>query len=292
MKFREMSRGAVLLAAAIGASAAYADGVCVKGYRDTTAAERQTMLAVMEAAKAALPGAPTGWIIGGYEELSPVGTICKDGENTPWAYSFSRTFNRTDDQAARDQALADAGAKMRAAQEARQPQIDALTARMQTLGAELGTASQKGDQARVDAINREFEKTSKQLEAIYAQTNDPALLESVAKATMQDRTMSIGIRVNPGAISNADMKKSQAPAGAHSAYRWTTSADGVSEGHALVLFGAWQPRAQGGVESQRRGTQSSAAAHAVAVRVAADPARLDSLLASIDFGAIAATLAR
>jgi hypothetical protein len=292
MTFERILRGAVLLAAAIGASAAYADGVCVKGYRDTTAAERQTMLAVMEAAKAALPGAPTGWIIGGYEELSPVGTICKDGENTPWAYSFSRTFNRTDDQAARDQALAHAGAKMRAAQEARQPQIDALTARMQTLGAELGTASQKGDQARVDAINREFEKTSKQLEAIYAQTNDPALLESVAKATMQDRTMSIGIRVNPGAISNADMKKSQAPAGAHSAYRWTTSADGVSEGHALVLFGAWQPRAQGGVESQRRGTQSSAAAHAVAVRVAADPARLDSLLASIDFGAIAATLAR
>ena len=292
MKFREMSRGAVLLAAAIGASAAYADGECVKGYRDTTAAERQTMLAVMEAAKAALPDAPTGWIIGGYEELSPIGTICKDGENTPWSYGFSRTFNRTDDQAARGQALAEAGVKVRAAQEARQPQIDALTARMQTLGAELATASQKGNQARVDAINRQLEKTSQQLEALYAQANDPALLESVAKATMQDRTMSIGIRVNPGAISNAEMKKSLAPTGAHSAYRWTTSADGVSEGHALVLFGAWQPRAPGGLVSQRRGTQSSAAAHAVAVRVAADPARLDSLLASIDFGAIAATLAR
>jgi len=292
MTFAQMLRAAFLLAAAIGASAAYADGVCVKGYRDTTAAERQTMLAVMEAAKAALPGAPTGWIIGGYEELSPVGTICKDGENTPWAYSFSRTFNRTDDQAARDQALAEAGAKVRAAQAARQPRLDALMARSQALGAELGTAAQKGDQTRVDAINREFEKTSKQLEAIYAQTNDPALLESVAKATMQDRTMSIGIAVNPGGISNAEMKKSQAPAGAHSAYRWTTSADGVSEGHALLLFGAWQPRAEGGVESQRRGTHSSSAAHAVAVTVAADPARLDSLLTSIDFGEIAATVAR
>src|SRR5512145_257245 len=125
-------RGALLLAAAIGASAAYGDGECVKGYRDTTAAERQTMLAVMKAAKAALPGAPEGWIIGGYEELSPIGSICKDGESTPWRYGFSRTFNRTDDQAARDQALADAGDKARAAQEARQPQMDALTARMQT----------------------------------------------------------------------------------------------------------------------------------------------------------------
>jgi len=292
MTFARLLRGALLLAAAIGASAAFADSECVKGYRDTTAAERQTMLAVMEAAKAALPDAPTGWIIGGYEDLSPIGTICKDAENTPWSYGFSRTFNRADDQAAREQALAEAGAKARAAQEARQPQIDALTARMQTLGAELGTAAQKGDQARVDAINRELEKTSKQLEAIYAQANDPALLESVAKATMQDRTMAIGISVNPGGISNAEMKKSQAPAGAHSAYRWTTSADGVSEGHAQVLFGAWHPRAQGGLVSQRRGTQPSSAAHAVAVTVVADPARLDSLLASIDFGAIAATVAR
>jgi hypothetical protein len=136
-----------------------------------------------------------------------------------------------------------------------------------------------------------MEKISKQYEAIAAEGNDPALLESVAKATMQDRTMSIDIRVNPGGISNSEMKKSQAPAEAHSAYRWTTSADGVSEGHALLLFGAWQPRGQGGVASQRRGTHSSSAAHAVAVTVAADPARLDSLLTSIDFGAIAATVA-
>ena len=292
MEFAPKLGAAFLLAAAMCASAAYADGVCVKGYRDTTAAERQTMLTVMETAKAALPVAPPGWVIGGYEELSPVGSICKDGENTPWSYGFSRTFNRTDDQAARDQAMADASAKVRAAQEARQPRIDALMARSQTLGAELGAAAQKGDQARVDAINREIEKISRQYAAIMAEGDDPAVLESIAKATMQDRTMSIGIRVNPGAISNADMKKSQAPAGAQSAYRWTTSADGVSEGHVLLLFGAWQPRAEGGVESQRRGTHSSSAAHAVAVTVVADPARLDSLLTSIDFGEIAATVAR
>ena len=291
MNSAQVLRATFLLAAAIGTSAAYADSVCVEGFRDTTAAERQTMLGVMETAKAALPTAPEGWVIGGYEELSAVGSICKDGENTPWSYGFSRTFNRTDDQAAREQALADAGAKIRAAQAARQPRLDALMARSQALGAELGTAAQQGDQARVDAINREMEKISRQYEAIAAEGNDPALLESVAKATMEDRTMSIDIRVNPGAISNSDMKKSQAPAGAHSAYRWTTSADGVSEGHAMLLFGAWQPRAQGGVVSQRRGTHSSSAAHAVAVTVAADPARLDSLLTSIDFDAIAATVA-
>ena len=290
MTCAKIVRGVFLLAAALGASAAYGDAECVRGFRDTTAAERQTMLGVMEAAKAALPGAPAGWIIGGYEELSPIGSICKDGENTPWAYSFSRTFNRTDDQAARDQALADAGAKARAAQAARQPRIDALMARMQTLSTELSTAAQKGDQARVDALNREMEAISKEFDAMAAE--DQPMIEDVAKATMEDRTMSIAIAVNPGAVSNGNMQKAAAPAGAHSAYRWSTSADGIKEGHAVVLLGAWQPRAEGGVASQRRGTNPSSAAHAVAVTVHADPARLDSLLDSIDFGAIAATVAR
>ena len=283
-------RGVFLLATALGTSTAHGDAVCVQGFRDTTAAERQTMLGVMEAAKAALPDAPAGWIIGGYEELSPIGSICKDGENTPWAYSFSRTFNRTDDQAARDQALADAGDKARAAQAARQPRTDALMARMQTLSAELSTAAQKGDQARVDALNREMEGISKEFDAMAAE--DQPMIADVAKATMGDRTMSIAIAVNPGVVSNSKMQKAAAPAGAHSAYRWSTSADGVKEGHAVVLLGAWQPSAEGGVASQRRGTSSSSAAHAVAVTVQADPARLDSLLDSIDFGAIAATVAR
>ena len=283
-------RGAFLLVAALGASAAHGDSECVGGFRDTTAAERQTMLGVMEAAKAALPQAPAGWAIGGYEELSPVGSLCRDFESTPWSYSFSRTFNRTDDLEARDQALADAGAKARAAQAARQPRTDALMARAQALGAELATAAQKRDQARIDAINREMEQISKEFETMAA--SDQPVVEDVADATMRDRTMSIGVAVNSGSVSNAGKGKAATPAGAHSAYRWTTSADGVSTGHALVLLGNWKPRAEGGLGMQRRGTSSSAAAHTVAVTVEADPARLDSLLSSIDFGAIAATVAR
>jgi hypothetical protein len=281
-----------LLAALLPVSAAYADGECVKGIRDTTPAERETMLGVMTAAKAALPGAPEGWIIGGYEELSPVGSICMDREITPWAYGFSRTFNRVDDAAERERELADLGAAARAAQQARQPRIDALMAEMQTLGEKLGAAAQSGDQVRVDAIQRDIDALSKQFETIMAEGNDQALVESVAATTMKDRIMSIGVSVNAGAVSNADMQSVEAPAGAQAAYRWTTTADGVETAHALMLFGAWQPRVQGGVESLRRGAASSAAAHALVVTVDADPARLESLLGSIDVGAIAATLAR
>ena len=292
MTYARSARGALLLVAIFGATAVQADSECVKGDRPTTTAERQAMLTAQQAAKAALPAAPTGWAIGGHEELSTRDSICRDYESTPWAYTLSRTFNRTDDQAERDQAMADAGARARAAQAARQPRIDALTARGEKLGAELGAAAQKGDQARIAAINREMEKLSKEMQAIYAGGEDQAIRESVAKATMQDRTMKVGVSINTGAYLDSGAKRATAPAGAHSAYRWTTTADGVSEAHALVLFGNWQPRDGGGLEAQRRGTASPAAAHAIAVRVDADPSRIASLMGSIDFGALAAIVAR
>ena len=118
------------------------------------------------------------------------------------------------------------------------------------------------------------------------------VVADVAAATMKDRSMTIGVAVNQAAISSGEIESTTAPAGGHSAYRWTSSADGVETAHRRVLFGAWQPRAEGGVQSGRRGTASSAAAHAVAVTASADPARIDSLLDSIDFDVIAATLAR
>ncbi len=292
MTYARSARGALLLAAVFGATAVQADSECVKGDRPTTAAERQAMLTAQQAAKAALPAAPTGWAIGGYEELSTRDSICRDYEGTPWASNLSRTFNRTDDQAARDQAMADAGTRARAAQAARQPRIDALMAQGEKLGAELGAAAQKGDQARIAAINREMAELSKEMEALYAGGEDQAIRESVAKATTQDRTMKVAVSINSGAYPGSGAKRATAPAGAHSAYRWTTTADGVSEAHALVLFGNWQPRDGGGFEVQRRGTASPAAAHAIAVRVDADPSRIDSLMGSIDFGALAAIVAR
>ena len=99
---------------------------CVRGERDTTAAERQTMTNNLENALAALPAAPEGWIVGGYEGISVTQRLCLDYEDRPWAYSISRTYNRADDVESREQVQADAGAALRASMEARQPRIDEM----------------------------------------------------------------------------------------------------------------------------------------------------------------------
>src|SRR5262245_23534619 len=91
-----------LLAISLAASSAFADGVCEKGFRDTTESERATMTRVLEAIKAALPQPPEGWVIGGYEDIDVVGNICMDAEATPWAYDYTRIYNRVDDAEQRD----------------------------------------------------------------------------------------------------------------------------------------------------------------------------------------------
>jgi hypothetical protein len=79
----------VLAAAAVScASIARGDGPCNAGFRDSTSVERARMTAVLEIAKKSLPPAPAGWQIGGYEEISVVGRVCRDGENRLWSYGI------------------------------------------------------------------------------------------------------------------------------------------------------------------------------------------------------------
>ena len=69
IRFR-VSLVAYALVALADTSGALAVGVCNKGFRDTTAAERATLTAVLEAVKKALPAVPTGWVILGDDEVS------------------------------------------------------------------------------------------------------------------------------------------------------------------------------------------------------------------------------
>ena len=271
----------------LGVSSAYGQQECVKGDRDTTAAERQTVTSALETIKAALPQAPEGWVIGGHEEFSVRQRNCRDDETTPWPYYFNRLYNRVDDAAAREQALAEQAAVFAARAAERQPLIDAAIAKSQELAAQLAEAAQRRDQARVDAIQQEMLKLQAENERLFAPPNEEELNALVA-ATEQDRTISIAVDVNPGAVANnGEYQSASAPAGAAAAFRKQTTRDGLTEAEAIVLFGSWQPRQGGGQQALRRDTSPPAAPHAVSVTVRADPARVDGMLEAINLDAIA-----
>lgn len=79
----------------------------------------------------------------------------------------------------------------------------------------------------------------------------------------------------------------QAPTGAHSAYQWTTTSDGVRTGHALLLFGQWEINRNGIPERRLNPGTPPAAARALSVNVYADESRLPTLLQAIDSASLA-----
>jgi hypothetical protein len=156
------------------------------------------------------------------------------------------------------------------------------------LGAELGPAAQTGNQARINAINAEMGRLQQEMQTVFDEGPGQEQLAALGALMYADTEMVIAVRANESAIVDSDLQSITPPSGAAHALRGETTRDGVTTARMVVLLGAWQPRDGGGLQTTRRGTVSSAAAHSLSVTVTADPARIDSLLATIDFAAFAA----
>lgn len=280
-------------AAASGASIARGDAPCNAGFRDSTPAEHAAMTTVLQAAKTALPLAPAGWQVVSQDEISVVSSICRDVENRPWSYGFSRHYRQVGDYEARQKPLADAAANAAAAQKLKQPRIDAVMAKMTKLSQQQVALVHKGDTAGAQALNVEMQKLEAEFHKIAKEGDNTQEIEAAGKAMNRDLEMVISVRVNPvHAAPGPDAAAFPPPAGALSAARWNTTSAELDQGHALILFGQWARNAQGRWQPVRRPNVSPAAAHAISVSVIADPNRIDSALQSIDFDSLPAVLAR
>jgi hypothetical protein len=291
MSFRRVINTVWILAAAVGAGSVRADGECFAGYRDTTPSERTTMTAVLETAKAALPAAPTGWVILGDDAVSVPRSLCRDVEQRPWQYTFTRYYQRVDDQDARQAAIATAANAMAADLARKQPQLDALMAKMSALSAQVGPAAQAGDFAKVDALNHEIDAITKQYQALLDSGDAAARNDALAKAASADLEMSIFVSVNPTFTTpGSDAAAFPVPAGAQSAHRWTTTRGDVGEDNVFVLLGRWGPQSDGGAPPLPRPGATPAAAHALSVRVVADASRIVATTDAIRFDSLASLL--
>jgi hypothetical protein len=151
-----------VVAVIAGASLAHADAPCDKGYRDTTPAERATMTTVLAAAKKALPAPPAGWMLLGDDNFSVPSSLCRDLEASPWYYEFTRYYQRTDDQEARNKVIADAASKAAADMKLKKPRLDALMAKMTKLSEQQAAAVQKGDMKRAEALGVDSAKVEEE----------------------------------------------------------------------------------------------------------------------------------
>jgi hypothetical protein len=296
LSVRKLATLGLAVATVFSAAIARGDGPCNAGFRDSTPAERARMTAILEIAKKSLPPAPAGWQIGGYEEITVVRSVCRDGENRPWNYGISRTYDRVDDYEARQKIMRDAAAYAAAEQAKRQPQIDALTAQMQQLSARQVALVQKGDMAGAQKINYDLEKIQNEYKKVLEGGDSQARIAAAGKEMERDLHMSISVRVNETAVQLGNGAANfPPPPGASVAQRWTrpATADMNEEGRALVLYGKWN---RAGTATQwtaaPRANAVPTAAHVISVEVKGDPARIDALLQGIDFKSLATALTK
>ena len=283
-------------AAIFGASIARADAPCNAGFRDSAPAERARMTAILEIARKSLPPAPAGWQIGGYEEISVAGSVCRDNENRPWSYGISRNYTRVEDYEARQTAMQEAAAQAAAEQQKKQPRMDALMAQMQKLSERQVALVQKGDMAGAEKLNHEMAKIEAELKKVADEGDSQARIAAAGKEMDRDLHMSITVRVNETAKPlNSGAANFPLPPGAFAAERWTRPADAErsEEGHALVLFGGWSrvDKTKRWMPA-RRANAVPTAAHVISVKVVGDPARIDPLLQGIDFKSLATALTK
>ena len=268
---------------------AHSDGPCNKGFRDSTPAERATMTTVLQAAKKALPPAPMGWVIVGDDQISVVTGLCRDFEAAPWSYNFNRSYQRVDDQEARNKIIADAAAASQAALAQKQPRLDAAMAKVDAIVKKQVALIEKGDTAGAQALNDDMAKAQADYQNIMNEGNSQAQMEaSLAKAS-RDQTMYINVVINSNQeVPDAGAKPIPLPPGARAAFRWDTSRDQVSANNALILVGPWQSTTEGHWQRVRHGDMAPTAAQVMSIHVTADPERIAGVIGSIDVKSLAA----
>ena len=265
------------------------DGPCNKGYRDSTAAERATMTAVLQAAKKALPPAPAGWLIVGDDEISVTTNLCRDFEDAPWNYHFGRSYQSVDDQEARNKIIADAAAAFQAALAKKQPRLDAAMAKANAIVKKQVALIEKGDLVGAQSLNDEVAKAQADYQKIMDEGDSQAQMDADLAKASRDLTMYIDVVVNSNqVVADSSARKIPPPAGGLAAFRWSTPRDNVPEDHALILVGPWRANPDGAWKRTLHPGMAPTAAQVITISVTADPDRMAGVLGAIDVKSLAA----
>jgi len=272
-------------------STALADSPCNAGYRDTTAAERAKMTAVLETVKSAMPAPPAGWVLTVDDTISVPQSLCQDLAKVPLDYSYTRHYSNVGDAEQRQKLIQDQAAINAEIYKKKQPRLDAIQAKMEKISAQQVALIQKGDYAGAEKFNAEIEKLQAEYQQVADEGSDPQRMEAIGKEMSRDLEMTIAVRVNPmTARVPTEAKPTTAPAGAKAAYRWHVEDSSSSNDHALYQFGTWFKRPDGTFQPSVRQGAPFSAAHAITVEVTGESQRVTQTLAAIDFAKIASSL--
>lgn len=279
-----------LLSAALGLNVAHAE--C--NSRTILPADRAAMSAVIAATLHALPAAPAGWVITQGNEMPPAPQmICPELMSKPWEYSYTRDYSQTEKIAGPSAKVAQATKTLQQESAAKQPKLDVLMAKITKLNEQLVALVQKGDYAAMQPLSDERDKLQAEYERIANSSDATAGFEAAVQEQNQDAHFNITVEVNWAVEREGEGATIlPAPTGAQTALQYHYVAKEEDVQIALVLLGTWHKAdASRWLLVPKPGVRLTAP-HGIAVTIRAAPERVASVLAGVNFAALAALLGK
>jgi hypothetical protein len=176
------------------------------------------------------------------------------------------------------------------------PKEDSLLSKQAELAGALGKASEKGDEAAMERIQKELDDIEAQLDKM-AETKVPAASKKLTPAMPQDATLKVRIDVNTLVLPLPKGAKAIPPVAGCSAFRMGDESlvDPSETGATLVLIGAWSEKSDAGIRRVESGKRTGAkpdSVQAIAVRVEATPSRAKLVTDKMDWAALKALLSK
>jgi hypothetical protein len=257
-------------------------------------ADRAAMGAVMTASLRALPPAPAGWVITHSDETpDPPKWVCAELVRRPWACSYTRHYSQTAKTSGPDAKVAQSYEALQKDAAAKQPKLDALMAKITKLNEQIVALVQKGDYAGMQPLSEQRDKLQAEYERIANASDATAGFEAAVAEQNQDSGFNITIDLNPDLEYEGEgATLLPTPSGAQTAFQYHYVAKEEDITIAVVLFGTWHKAdATRWVIVAKPGVRLSAP-HAIAVVIRAAHERVASVLAAIDYSALAAQLGK
>jgi hypothetical protein len=285
MRERKKIAAVALAAALLGAEVSWADG----DTRPATPAEKAFVGRVHKVLCEAIPPPPPGWKVSRSSETPSLTHVPGSGIVHPIEVFCERTWEDPAKLQAAQARMLDAYQSVKP-----DPRLEArakeLEKKQAALIAAMTEAAQKGDQARMQEIQKQLDPVSKEYQKVL-QAQSQGFVDAAKAGEAKDATAAITVAANRfyEYLSNA---AKEAPVSGADVYRVESSGSGSQEGTTWVFLGPWRPsEGGGGITLRAEEKAGSTAVRTIVIQVKADEARARAVLGKVDWAALKGLLA-
>ena len=282
---RMRALGLTAAAAAVAALALWADG----DTRPATPGEKAFVGRVHKVLCEAIPQPPPGWRVSRSSEAPSLTTVAGSGVVHPIEVFCERSWEDPAKLQAAQARMMNAYQSVKP-DPAREARAKELEKKQGDLIAAMTQAAQKGDQARMQAIQKQLEPVGKEYQKVL-QAQSQGFVDAAKAGEVGDATATVTVSANRF-YEYLSKPVKEAPVSGVAVYRVEGSGSSSEEGSTWAFLGPWRTAEERGATTLRADEKpGSTAVRTIQIHVKADDARARAILEKMDWAALKGLLA-